>query len=152
MFACCTPAHVVEIDRKTFSLSLPEKWTENTKDDMYSPDSFIFFEGPESTFFMVVIGQKSAGASADSLVNKQRDGIGKKFTDAKTADITKWSRFEGKGYSIEGKIQGIVRARVTIFGFEKGDNICVIEEYATLGDYKTYASDFERLRQTFTLK
>lgn len=41
----------VEIDRKTFSLSLPGRWTEKTKDDMYEPDSFVFFDGPESCFF-----------------------------------------------------------------------------------------------------
>lgn len=141
-----------EIDRKTFSMSLPDKWIENTKDDMYNPDSLIFFEGPESTVFTVIIGQKSAGASADTLVTKQKDVFARKFTDTAITEITKWSSYDGRGFEIEGKIQGIVMARITIFGFEKGDNVCLIEEYATLGDYKTYANDFEQLRQTFKLK
>jgi hypothetical protein len=133
-------------------MSLPDKWTENTKDDMYSPDSFIFFEGPESTIFVVIIGQKSAGASVDILLDNQRDSFKKKIPDAAIAAVTKWSNVDGKGLKIEGKVQGIVSARVTIFGFEKGDNICIIEEYATVGDYKTYAKDFEKIRQTFRLK
>lgn len=29
--------------------------------------------------------------------------------------------------------------------------VCIVEEYATLGDYKTYAKDFEKIRQTFQL-
>src|SRR5260370_565814 len=103
----CILLDAAEIDRRTFSLSLPEKWTENTKDDMYSPDSFIFFEGPESTIFAVIIGKKSAGASVDILVNNQRDALGKKFTDATTTKISKWSSSDGKGFRIEGKILGI---------------------------------------------
>jgi hypothetical protein len=152
LFCSCIIASSADIDRKTFTLSLPDKWTENTKDDMYSPDSFIFFEGPESTFFCVVIGQKSAGASVDALVNKQRDVMVKKFTDVTVTEITKWSSFDGNGFKIDGKVQGIAKARVTMFGFEKGDNVCLVEEYATLGDYITYARDFQKLRQSFRLK
>lgn len=142
----------MEIDRKTFSLSLPGKWTEKTKDDMYERDSFIFFDGPESCFFNVVIGKKSAGASVDALVTKQRDGMQKKFTDWTLTLITKWSNYDGKGYEIQGKIQGIIRARVRIFGFEKDDNVCLVIEYATLVDFTKYSGDFEQIRQTFKLK
>jgi hypothetical protein len=141
-----------DIDRNTFFVSLPDKWTENTKDDMYSPDSFVFFEGPESTWFLVMVGKKSAGASVDALVGAQRDAWSKKLTNSTITEITKWSSVDGKGYKIEGKMQGIVKSRVTMFGFEKGDNVCLVEEYATLGDYTTYARDFEKLRQTFRLK
>ena len=148
----CILAHATDIDRKTFSVSLPDKWTENTNDDMYSPDSFIFFEGPESTIFSVVIAKKSTGVSVDALVSTQKDSMSKKFTDTTITDITKWSGFDGKGLKIDGKIGGIASARVTIFGFEKGDNVCLVEEYATLDDYKTYASDFEKIRHTFKLK
>ncbi len=146
-----TDRPATEINRKTFSVSLPGNWVENTKDDTYSPDSFVFFEGPESTLFSVIIGQKSTGASLDTLLNNQRDSFKKKMTDATITVITKWSNVDGKGFKIEGKVQGIVSVRVTIFGFEKGDNVCIVEEYATPGDYKTYARDFEKIRQTFRL-
>ena len=152
LLCVCIIARAADVDRKTFFVSLPDKWTENTKDDMYSPDSFIFFEGPESTFLLVMIGQKSAGASVDALVNQYRDGMVKKFSDAAVSGIAKWSSFDGKGFKIDGRIQGILKASVTIFGFEKGDNVCLVEEYATLGDYVTYASDFQKLRQSFRLK
>jgi len=152
LFIPCLLVFSAEIDRKTFSISLPDKWAEDTKDDMYSPDSFIFFDGPESCLFTVMVGKKSAGASVDDLLKNQIDSIKKKFTDEKIAKITKWSRFDGKGFKIEGKIQGIFITRFTVFGFEKGDYVCLVEESATLGDYKTYANDFEKIRQSFKLK
>jgi hypothetical protein len=141
-----------EIDRKNFSISLPDGWAENTKDDMYDPDFFVFFEGPESTFFLVIVDQKSAGTSVDTLVTKQKDSFIKKVTDATVVEKAGWSSYDGKGFDIEGQVQGIVKAHITVFGFESGDNVCAITEYATLGDYQKYASDFDKLRQTFKLK
>jgi len=148
----CVAAFSAQIDRKTFSLTLPANWIEQTNDDMYNPDSFIFFSGPESTLFTVVIGQNSAGASVDTLVNNQRDNFVKKFKDPSAAKIAQWAGHSGSGFKIDGKIMGIMSARVTIFAFQNGDNVGLIEEYATLNDYKTYAPDFEKLRQTFKLK
>jgi hypothetical protein len=146
-----TDRPATEINRKTFSVSLPGNWTEDKKDDTYDPDSFVFFDGPKSTLFTVIIRQKSAGASVAALVKNQKDIQSKKFADIKTTEIKKWSDFDGEGFELEGKIQGMVNARLTIFGFEKADNVCLIEEYATLGDYKTYAGNFEKIRQTFRL-
>ena len=145
-------AFSADINRKTFSISTPDKWTEDTNDDMYSPDAFIFFNGPESCLFTVIIGKESAGASVEKLVNNQRDVFLKRFTSPTVTKITKWSKYDGQGFKIEGKSQGIVKASITIFGFQKGDNVCLIEEYATLGDFKTYQGDFEKFRQTFKLK
>ncbi|MEP6663964.1 MAG: hypothetical protein ABJC04_09900 [Verrucomicrobiota bacterium] len=76
----------------------------------------------------------------------------KKVTDLKSSPIKKWSNYEGKGFEIEGKIQGIVRSQARIFTFEKGDNVCLITEYATVGDLKTFAADFAKIRQSFKLK
>jgi hypothetical protein len=130
-------------------VSLPGNWTENTKDDTYDPDSFVFFDGPKSTLFTVIIRQK---ASLDALLDNQRDVFKKKFADATITVITKWSNVDGKGFQMEGKVQGTTESgRITVFGFEKDDNVCIVEEYATPGDYKTYAKDFEKIRQTFRL-
>lgn len=82
---------------------------------MYSPDSFVFFDGPQSAYFFVMVGKKSAGASVELIVGKQKDQFSKKFTDSTMAEITKWSTFDGKGYRIEGKIGGISKARITMF-------------------------------------
>jgi hypothetical protein len=69
------------------------------------------------------------------------------------AEITNWSRYDGKGFNIEWKSQGEMPGfHITIFGFEKGDNVCLLYEYATLGNYKTFAKDFEKIRKTFQLK
>ncbi len=152
MSLSCLLTYSAEIDRKTFSISLPVTWTENTNDDMYSPDSFIFFEGPQSTVFMVIIGKKSAGASVDDFITNQKREQGKRIQNARVTDITKWSSYNGKGFKMEGKVMGIFDGRITVLGFEKGDNVCLIEEYATINDYKTYARDFEKIRQTFRLK
>ena len=142
----------VEINRKTFSVGLPAAWNENRKDDMYEPDSFVFFEGPESTLFTVTIGQKSTGISVDLLVDKERTYLSQKFTDATVTTTTNWSKFYGSGCVFEGKIGGMVRARATMFGFENGNNVCLIQEYATFNDYIKYANDFKCIRDSFTLK
>ena len=141
----------IEINRKTFSVSLPGNWAEDTKRDTYNPDSFVFFDGPESALFSVLIGQKSAGFSVDTMLDNQRDYYKARIVNATITPITKWSNFDGKGFQMEGKVQGIANGRITVFGFEKGDNVCIVEEYATPGDYKTYARDFEKIRQTFRL-
>jgi hypothetical protein len=141
-----------EIDRKTFSISLPAGWTEDTKDDMHDPDSFVFFENPESCLFAVVIGKKSAGATVDEQLMNQKEAWLKNITEAKITDFRKWANYEGQGFEIEGKVHGTSLTRQRIFGFEKSDNVCVITESATPGDFKTFASDFETLRQSFKLK
>lgn len=148
----CTLGYAAEIDRKTFSMSLPKGWTEDKKDDMYDPDSFVFFENSESCLFAVIVGKKSAGASVDNLLNHQKQAWQKKVTDAKSTELKRWSKYEGKGYEIEGKAQGIFRSRARIFGFENDHHVCIIMELATPGDFRTFADDFEKIRQTFKLK
>ena len=132
-------------------MTLPGNWIEDTKRDTYDPDSLVFFDGPESALFSVIVGQKSAGSSVDTMLDNQKDSLKGKIVNATIIPITKWSNFDGKGFQMEGKIQGIINGRVTVFGFEKGDNVCIVEEWATPGDYKTYAKDFEKIRQTFRL-
>ena len=146
-----TDRPATEINRKTFSITLPGNWSEDTKRDTYDPDSLVFFDGPESALFSVIVGQKSAGSSVDTMLDNQKDSLKRKIVNATIIPITKWSNFDGKGFQMEGKIQGIINGRVTVFGFEKGDNVCIVEEWATPGDYKTYAKDFEKIRQTFRL-
>jgi hypothetical protein len=146
-----TDRPATEINRKTFSITLPGNWIEDTKRDTYDPDSLVFFDGPESALFSVIVGQKSAGSSVDTMLDNQKDSLKRKIVNATIIPITKWSNFDGKGFQMEGKIQGIINGRVTVFGFEKGDNVCIVEEWATPGDYKTYAKDFEKIRQTFRL-
>jgi hypothetical protein len=146
-----TDRPATEINRKTFSITLPGNWIEDTKRDTNDPDSLVFFDGPESALFSVIVGQKSAGSSVDTMLDNQKDSLKRKIVNATIIPITKWSNFDGKGFQMEGKIQGIINGRVTVFGFEKGDNVCIVEEWATPGDYKTYAKDFEKIRQTFRL-
>ena len=141
-----------KIDRKTFSMSLPIGWKEDKKDDMYNPDSTVFFENPEPCLFLVIIRKKSAGASVDSLLTAQKSSWQSKFTDTKIMDISKWANYEGKGFEIEGKFQGIRLSRSRIFGFENADKVSIIIEFAALNDFKTCASDYEEIRQTFKLK
>lgn len=133
-------------------MSLPTGWIEDTQDDMHDPDSFVFFENAESCLFAVMIGKKSAGASVEDLLMHQKEAWQEKFTDTKLVDFKKWSSYEGEGVEIQGKILGMLRSRARIFGFERGDSVCLIAEFATLGDFKTYATDFEKIRQTFKLK
>jgi hypothetical protein len=146
-----TDRPATEINRKTFSMTLPGNWIEDTKRDTYDPDSLVFFDGPESALFSVIVGQKSAGSSVDTMLDNQRDYYKARIVNATITPITKWSNFDGKGFQMEGKVQGIANGRITVFGVEKGDNVCIVEEYATPGDYKTYARDFEKIRQTFRL-
>ena len=145
-------AYSAEIDRTTLSVSLPDKWVEDTNDDTYNPNSFIFFDGPQSTLFTVIIGKKSAGASVDEFVSNQKKAQAKRFQNPTITEITKWSSYEGKGFKMTGNAMGIFNAELTVLAFEKGDSVCIIEEYATRSDYKKFANDFEKIRQTFRLK
>ena len=140
------------IDRQTFSMSLPDGWTEDKKDDMYDPDSFIMFENSDSCLFIVFIGKKSAGMSVDLILEKDKESYLKKYTDAKTSTFSQWSKYQGKGVEIDGKIGGAIKYYSRIFGFENGDNVCAIIEAATPGDLDKYADDYETIRQTFKLK
>src|SRR5215813_7613598 len=121
-------SHALELDRETFSLSLPKGWTEDTKDNMYDPNSFVFFENSESCLFTLIIGKKSAGASVDLLLRHQKEAWQKKMADSKLTEIKKWSKYEGKGFELEGKVLGILRGRARIFGFENDHHVCIITE------------------------
>ena len=140
------------IDRKTFSMSLPGGWTEDTKDDMYDPDSFVFFENSESCLFCVFIGKKSAGLTIDAVLEEQKKSYQKKLTEFTTSTFNSWSKYQGEGIEITGKMYGAIRYRSRLFGFENGDNVCVVTEAATPADFRTYANDFETIRQSFVLK
>ena len=140
------------IDRKTFSMTLPAGWTENTEDDQYDPNSLVFFENSESGFFAVVIREKSAGASVAEEVMKQKEAWQKNMTGAKITALNKWANYEGEGFEIEGKLEGTYLTRQRVIGFENSDNICVIIESADPGDFQTFADDYDLIRQTFKLK
>jgi len=148
----CILACAAEINRKTFSLSLPDGWKEDTNDEMHDPDSFVMFENSESCLFMVIVGKKSAGASLDELLKQQKIQFLKRMTDAKSTNITTWAEFKGKGFELEGKMQGIVRSRARIFGFEKADQVCLVIEFGTLGNLKRFTDDFLKIRKSFKLK
>jgi hypothetical protein len=141
-----------EIDRKTFSMSLPEGWTEDTKDDMYDPDSFVFFENPECCLFCVFIGKKSAGMTVDLILKSEETSYRKKYTDLTTSTLDSWSKHPGKGIEMVGKIGGAIKYRSVLFGFENGDNVCVVIEAATPADLEKYADDYETIRKSFHLK
>jgi hypothetical protein len=152
LLLACILGGAAEINRKTFAVSLPAGWTEDTKNDMHDPDSFVIFENSESCLFMVIVGKKSAGATVEDLLKEQKAQFLKRMTDAKSTNITAWSEYKGRGFEMEGKINGIVRTRVRAFGFEKADNVCLVIESGTLGDLKTFADDFVKIRKTFKLK
>ena len=143
---------VVAIDRKTFSVQLPAGWTEDTKDDKYEPDSVVFFENPESCLFTVIVGKKSEGASLDGLLKDQKEGFQSALTEMKSTDFNQWGNYEGKGIEMEGKMQGQFLTRVRTFGFESTDHACVISESAFPDDFEKFATDFQRIRQSFRLK
>jgi hypothetical protein len=151
--AATTPAKsLAQIDRKTFSMSLPDGWTEDTKDDMYEPDSFVFFENPESCLFCVFIGKKSAGMTVDLILKKEEESYQKKLTDLTSSTFDSWSKYKGEGIEMVGKMGGAIKYRSRLFGFENGDNVCCVIEAATPGDWETYAGDYETIRQSFNLK
>jgi hypothetical protein len=140
------------IDRKAFSVSLPNRWKERTTDKLYNPDSFVFFIGPRSCFFKLEIGKNSPGISIDRLLEYEGKALQKDFTDATTSTIAKWVNFNGKGLEIEGTTREMTRGRVRLFAFKNADNVCLITEYGSLADLSEYAGDFEEIRQTFRLK
>jgi len=140
------------IDRKTFSVSLPNGWKERTTDKLYNPDSFVCFIGPRSCLFKVEIGKNSPGISIDRLLEYEVKVFQKDFTGATTSTIAKWANFDGKGLEIEGTTKKMTRDRLSLFAFENADNVCIITEIGKLEDLNEYAGDFEKIRQTFRLK
>src|ERR1043166_296573 len=113
----CLSASAGEIDRPTFSLSLPASWTENTHDDMYNANSFVFFEKGETALFNVIIGDRKAGATPEPMVRRQESNWRNKLTNLKFTDLRNWSRYKGAGVELEGDMQEVVRVRARIFGF-----------------------------------
>jgi hypothetical protein len=152
LLLACAVGGAAEIDRKTFSMTLPDGWTEDTKNKQHNPDLFVIFENPESCAFMVVVGKKSAGHKLEEMLKPQKTEWGNAMSDVKTTNITTWSEFKGTGFELEGKMHGTVPTRVRIFGFEKGDLLCVIIEFGTLEDLKTFDDDYRKIQKSFKLK
>lgn len=152
LFLSCLTILAATIDRKTFSLTLPGGWTENTQDDMYKPDTFVFFERGETALFNVIIGSKDTGAAPEPMVKAQETGWRNRLTNLKFTEFHNWSRYKGAGVEIEGDMQGTVRVRTRIFGFQTQRYACVITESASVGDWNRLESDFEQIRKSFRLK
>ena len=140
------------IDRRTFTVHLPADWTEDVKDDRHDPDAFVFFENAESCLFTVIISKKSGGASVEELLTNQKEGWQAKLPGAKSKESSRWGNYEGRGFEMEGNLDGLGTSRVLVFGFENSDYVCTISESATPGDFEEFADDFQKIRQTFRLK
>ena len=145
-------ANAGEVERTTFSVSLPDGWTEDTKDDMYDPETNLFFENSESCLVMVVIGTKSAGSSIEPMLAAQKETWAKRLTQMEEAKIEKWGQYQGKGFELTGKLSGTTQYRARFFGFENAKHTCVVIECADAVDAKKFAADFDRIRETFRLK
>lgn len=145
-------AYAGDLERKSFSVSLPKDWTEDTKQDMYDPESFLFFENSESCLVVIIIGAKSAGSKPGPMLTAQKEAWLKRLTDLETVKIAKWGKYEGEGFELTGKLNGTMRYKVRLFGFENADRTCVVVESADASDAKKYAADFEEIRETFRLK
>jgi hypothetical protein len=148
----CASTLAGPIDRKTFSLSLPSDWTENTHDDMYKPDNFVFFEKGETALFNVIIGEKSAGAQPEQMLRGMEGQWRNKLTNLKFTDLHNWSRYKGTGVELEGEMQEVVRVRTRIFAFQNERYACLIIESASVLDWTKLQSDFEQIRKSFRLK
>jgi hypothetical protein len=148
-----TPAKsTVAIDRKTFAMSLPAGWVEDSKDDMYDPDHFVMFENEESCIFVVFIGKQSAGMTVETVLEKQKEAYTQKITDLTTGTFNSWAKYQGEGVELNGKIGGALKYQTRIFGFTNSDNVCAVIEAATPADWKTYGGDYDAIRQSFNLK
>ena len=139
------------IDRATFSMTLPKGWTEDTKGEIDDPNSFVIFQGPQTCLFAAVASKQLVGETIEDLLKSQYESWRKRLTASKSRDIKIWSKYEGKGFELEGKLQG-VPFRTRAFGFQKGDTVCLIVESGALADLETFADDSEKIRQTFKLK
>ena len=152
-----TLCDAAEIDRKTFAVSLPEGWTEDTQSVLHDPDSYVDFENaactrPESvagTFFSVMVQKKREGWSlSDDFLQKPKEALEKWLPDAKSTDLTKWAKYGGKGVEREGNSLVLGRYRLLVFGFEHAGRIYLIMEANT----PSCAGDFAQIRQTFKVK
>jgi len=149
-----TPYPDTKIDRKTFSMALRAIWKEDTSGEAYDPDTFVMFQRGSSTncLFEVMIGKKSAGASVDGLLQSQRDGWLKIVSEPKVTEFQEWGNYTGKGVEIEGKVQGTFLQQHRIFGFTKGDTVCLVIESAPPKEFFLYSGDFKTIRNSFKLK
>jgi hypothetical protein len=145
-------AYAGDVERKSFAVSLPKDWTEDTKDENYDPESNIFFENSESCIVMVIIGTKSAGSSTEPILAGQKETWAKRLTEMKEAKFEKWGKYEGKGFELTGKLSGTTNYRARFFGFENATHTCVVIECADAVDAKKFAADFDKIRETFRLK
>jgi hypothetical protein len=139
-----------EIDRKSFSVSLPKGWKER-KLDFGDRDFVASFDNSASCMFTVLVRPKSDGVTAAAMLEAQTKPFKTNLADAKATEFTKWGQYQGNGVEIQGTLKR-TSVRAQTFGFEEGSNICIIGEEANLSDYKTYADDFEKIRRTFKLK
>jgi hypothetical protein len=119
-----TPLPNPQIDRKTFSMTRPTGWTEDTKGEAYNPDSFVMFErgSGSNCLFEVIIVKKSAGASPDKLLASQTDGWLKIVSDAKVEQFDQWGSYRGQGSDIEGKVNAKYIQRHRVFNEGRNSN------------------------------
>ena len=152
-----TLCDAAEIDRKTFSVSLPNGWTEYTTSVLYDPDSYVDFEHsacprPASmagTYFSVMVQQKREGWSlSEDFLQKPKEALGKWLPDATSTERTTWGQYGGKGVERDGSSPVLGRYRLLVFGFEHAGHLYLIMEAAT----PNCASGFAQIRQTFKVK
>jgi len=143
------------IDRKTYSLSLPSGWKEETskhQDDGNGNTVDVFRNVGNTMATTVLLHPKTENFDPVAVLSAATDSMEKKFGDPKRIEeFTAWGRYQGKGGQLEGTFEK-VRYRARTFVFESGTQACVIAEFIKISDYEKSAADLEQIRQSFRLK
>jgi hypothetical protein len=146
-----TPYPDVKIDRKTFSLTLPADWTEDTKTEL-NPDSFgIFEKSKQDVVLSIQIRKKSEGFAADKLLTEQKTQLLMVTFYTKIDEFKEWGNYKGHGFDISGRLRGKQDWRHRVFAFEQGDKVCLITESGA-PVYFMHDDDFKTIRNSFKLK
>jgi len=141
------------IERDSFSVKYPSRWTIDKKDADYDPDAFFSIDSPEegaTIMFMIFSMPIDADLMLDEQVKAMKNGLIKKPTAIR--DFDKWGKYTGKGKIIEGKILGVFKGHVKLFMYNDGSKSMLVMEQLYDSDAEKFSPDMKAIADSFTFK
>lgn len=108
------------LKRSHFIVDFPGNWSENTEDEEYDPDTYLFLESPGDTSLCGIF-------VADSLEggeNIWQEKLEQYQIQDTTSTFSSWGQYQGAGYLTTVELLGI-RIKLTLFKYT-GKNKCFV--------------------------
>jgi hypothetical protein len=140
------------IDRDSFSLQYPAKWTIDTKDEDYDPDALFSLDAPDGENMIMFVIFDMAMDTADLMKEQVKAFTAELIKKPMITHFDTWGKYKGSGKLLKGKLMGVFKGFVRIFVYTEESRTMIVVEQCYDSAYEKLKPDYELISSTFQFK